>query len=450
MEESIKQEWFELLRCQSVSSDPTHLRDSVQCAMLLKTFLKKLGFEAELVMNDIKNGGGSAPVVLASRICAEDAPTILIYGHYDVQSPDPVGEWQTPPFEPVEKDGRVYCRGAQDDKGQLFALLCGVRDFIKENADRPINIKVLIEGEEEIGSAALLKLLPSIGKKIAADVLLVCDTSAGKDLQPAIVAGLRGVSHFTIRLSGPGRDLHSGEYGGVAPNPAQAIAELVASLHNPNGSIAVEGFMDGIEPPLDEELRLAAESTPSKEAFEEDIGCEAAGGEYAKPIVERLSFMPTIEVNGIHSGYGGVGSKTVIPSSALAKISMRLAPGQSPRHAFETVRTHLENHLPRGMKLEITEYNPGAGGFRLPVSAPVFKLAAMVLEEMDERGALFQWDGASIPAVSAIREASGAAPLLVGWGQPGDNIHSPNESYSFRQFGLARSWAREFLSSFSM
>lgn len=450
MEESIKQEWFELLRCQSVSGDPAHLRDSVQCAMTLKSFLKKLDFEAELVMNDIKDGTCSAPVVMASRIVAEDAPSILIYGHYDVQSPDPIGEWETPPFEPVEKDGRVYCRGAQDDKGQLFALLCGVRDFIKAQQNCQINIKVLIEGEEESGSAALVRLLPSLRKKIAADVLLVCDTSAGQDLQPAIVAGLRGVSHFTIRLSGPNRDLHSGEYGGVAPNPAQAIAELVASLHNSNGSIAVDGFMDGIEPPLDEEVALAAKATPSKESLEKDIGCEAVGGEYSKPIVERLSFMPTIEVNGIHSGYGGVGSKTVIPSSAFAKISMRLAPGQSPRHAFESVRAHLENHLPRGMKLDITEYNPGAGGFRLPVSAPVFKLATMVLEEIDQRGALFQWDGASIPAVSAIREASGAAPLLVGWGQANDNIHSPNESYSFKQFELARSWAREFLAAFAL
>lgn len=282
-------------------------------------------------------------------------------------------------------------------------------------------------------------------KRLASDVMLVCDTSAAADMRPAIVAGLRGVSHFTIRLAGPNRDLHSGEYGGVAPNPAQAIAELVASLHKADGSIAVEGFMDGIEPPTEEEMRLAAESTPSKDMWEQDIGCEAAGGDRTKSIVERIAFLPTIEVNGIHSGYGGAGAKTVIPSAAFAKISMRLVPGQSPLRAFEAVKAHLQANVPTGMRLEIEDFNAGAGGFRLPVSSPLFRLAGIVLDEMDPRGSVFQWEGASIPVVSVLKEASGAAPLIVGWGQTEDRIHSPNESYSFAQFDRARDWAKRIL-----
>ena len=279
-------------------------------------------------------------------------------------------------------------------------------------------------------------------------MLLVCDTSAALDMRPAIVAGLRGVSHFTVRLDGPNRDLHSGEYGGIAPNPAQAIAELVASLHNPDGSIAVAGFRDGMEPPTESERRAAEASSPSDNDFYNDIGCDPVGGQQGKTIAQRVSFEPTIEVNGIHSGYGGPGAKTVIPSSAFAKISMRLVPGQTPRAAIASVKRHLEDNCPRGMKITLEDVNEGAGGFRLPLASPVFRLAESVLSEMDDRGPVFQWDGASIPVVSVLKEVSCAAPLIVGWGQPEDRIHSPNESYSFAQFEKAREWGRRILSAF--
>ena len=257
----------------------------------------------------------------------------------------------------------------------------------------------------------------------------------------------KGRFYFTVRLTGTNRDLHSGEYGGIAPNAAQAMAELVSSLHLRDGSIAVAGFRDGIIPPEHDELKAAEASAPTKEELEADIGCDPVGGQLGRTIVQRNSFDPTIEVNGIHSGYGGPGAKTVIPCEAIAKISMRLVPGQTPRAAFEAVRTHLEANVPRGMKLSVEDYNPGAGGFRLPLSSPLFRLAEHVLSEMDPRGPVFVWDGASIPVVSAIREASGAAPLIVGWGQPEDRIHSPNESYSFAQFEKARDWARRILSA---
>ena len=421
------------------------VRDCVSCASWLRKWLGALGFSAELVYPKQEPGGAlPPPVVFAERKGGEAAATVLVYGHYDVQPADPVSEWDTPPFEPTMKDGRVYCRGANDDKGQTFALLCGMRDYLAAEGPK-LNIKIVLDGQEESGSGALMALAPEMRRRLAADVLLVCDTSAAPSMRPAIVAGLRGVAHFTLRLTGPNRDLHSGEYGGIAPNPAQGMAELLASLHHPDGSIAVAGFRDGIEPPTHEETSAAEAGTPSEEECAADIGCETAGGQMGKTIAQRVSFEPTIEVNGIHAGYGGPGAKTVIPCEAVAKISMRLVPGQSPRGAFAAVRTHLDDRCPKGMKVSFEDVNPGTPAFRLPLASPVFRLAAHVLSEMDERGALFQWDGASIPVLSVLREASGAAPLVVGWGQAQDRIHSPNESYSVEQFDRAREWGRRIL-----
>lgn len=453
MNETIKKEYFELLKFESVGADPSKLRDCTACAQYLKAWLERIGFRVQLRM---ANGVFAPPVVFAEREGDEGASVVLFYGHYDVQPVDPIDEWKTPPFEPTVVGDRVYCRGSQDDKGQLFASLNGIRDFLDRQSVNPAaggkakptpTFKIVLEGQEESGSSMLMGMAGAMRKELAADVLMVCDTSAAAALRPAIVAGLRGVSHFTMRLEGPNRDLHSGEYGGVAPNPAQGIAELVASLHNADGSIAVAGFLDGIEPPCEDERVAAAESTPGDEEFASDIGCAPKGGERAKPTSVRLGFDPTIEVNGIHSGYGGVGAKTVIPASAIAKISMRLVPGQSPQRAFEAVKAHLEARVPEGMKLTLEDFNPGAAGFRLPLASPLFRLASEVLSEMDTRGAVFIWEGASIPVISVLREVSGAAPLIVGWGQPEDRIHSPNESYSFTQFDKARDFARRFLAA---
>lgn len=446
MEENVKNEYFELLRFESVGADPLKLRDCADCAVWLGKWMKKLGFATELLSPPVKDGKAFPPVLFAERKGSESAPTVLVYGHYDVQPADPIAEWDTPPFEPVVKDGRVYCRGAQDDKGQTFAFLCGMRDYLSaRGSGEGVNIKILLEGQEESGSGALTSLAYEIRKRIAADVLLVSDTSAAPDLRPAIEAGMRGVAHFTINLKGPARDLHSGLYGGIAPNAAQAIAELVSSLHGSDGRVAVEGFYDGIEKPEEKEIEYARSVFPSDDEIARDIGCGVFGGERSLPAVERLSFEPTLEINGIHSGYGGPGSKTVIPASASAKISMRLVPGQNPVKTMRAVVRHLESHVPDGMVLSLEGVHEGVSGFRLPLSSPVFRLAADVLSEMDPRGPVFQWSGASIPVVSVLKDATGAAPLLVGWGQSEDCIHSPNESYSFRQFDRAREWGCKIL-----
>ena len=472
LKSSDSKDYFELLKFPTIGADQTNRRDCAGCATWLNRWLKGIGAEAELILPRSEGETPSlhVPVVYGELKGQEGATTVLLYGHYDVQPPDPLGEWQTPPFEPtVKDDDRVYCRGAQDDKGQFFAFLCGVRELAVERASRPfgagtglangqdarstglgVNLKIVLDGQEESGSVGLFKLLEDneFRKKLAADVLLVCDTSAAADLRPAIVAGLRGVNHFTVTLTAANRDLHSGEYGGIAPNAAQGMAELMASLHNPDGSIAVAGFRDGIEPPSHEELEAAEAGICSEEMYVKDIGTEACGGQRGKTIVQRNCFEPTIELNGIHSGYGGPGSKTVIPCEAIAKISTRLVPGQNPRASYEAVKRHLKDHCPRGMQVELSELTGEAGGFRLPLASPLFRLAEDVLREIDPRGAVFQWDGASIPVVSALREASGAAPLLVGWGQPEDRIHSPNESYSVRQFQTAKEWAKKILAAF--
>lgn len=451
---SESKDFFELLKFPTIGAQSANLRDCVQCATWLKKWLKEIGADAELILPQTPNPAPelSIPVVYGEINAQAGAMTVMIYGHYDVQPADPVDEWNTPPFEPTIKGDRVYCRGAQDDKGQMFSFLCGLKDFIREaNSRQHINLKFVFDGQEESGSVGLFKLLEdaSFRKRLAADVMLVCDTSAAANLRPAIIAGLRGVNHFTVTLTAANRDLHSGEYGGIAPNAAQGMAELLSSLHNADGSIAVAGFRDGIEPPSHEEIAAAEAGMMSEAEYAADIGTEACGGQLGKTIVQRNCFEPTIEINGVHSGYGGPGSKTIIPNVAIAKISTRLVAGQSPSHTFEAVKSHLKDHCPRGMQVELSELTGNAPAFRLPLSSPIFHLAEEVLKSIDERGAVFQWDGASIPVVSALREASGAAPLLVGWGQAEDRIHSPNESFSVRQFNRSRAWGKAILSALS-
>ncbi len=438
-------EYFELLRFRSVGADPAHLRDCVQCAMWLKTWLGRIGADARLVLPEGGDARAAPPVVFAERAGDPGAPTALFYGHYDVQPPDPLEEWETPPFEPAERGGRVYCRGAQDDKGQFFSFLCGLRDFLASHRGPAPTLKFFLEGQEESGSAAAAAVAGEMADRLRADVLLVCDTGAAADLRPAIVAGLRGVSHFTVRLAAGRTDLHSGRYGGIAPNAAQGIAELLASLHAPDGSIAVRGFCDRVEAPSAAELELAEAAAMDDGAYEREMGVAPVGGERGLSATVRNSFRPTIEVNGVHSGYGGPGSKTVIPCAATAKLSMRLVPGQSPSECLSLVERHLRAHAPAGMAVSVDEVTGGAPAMRLPLKSPAFRLAADVLAGIDPRGAVFQWDGASIPIVSALARTSGAAPLLVGFGQGEDRIHSPNESFSWRQFSLCRRWARGML-----
>ena len=428
-------DYFALLRFPSIGADPQRLGDCDACAEWIQCFLEKLGFAVELVRQE-----PTLPaLVVAERPADEATRTVLVYGHYDVQPVDPIELWETPPFEPTLRGDRVYARGAQDDKGQWFALLQGLRAAIEAGEKLP-TIRLVLEGQEESGSGVLANLAYDLRKRLAADVLLVADTGKDASGRPAIVAGLRGVLHFTVTLHGPKYDLHSGQHGGIAPNPAQGIAELVASLHHADGSIAVEGFCDGIVEPTETEFALATEAGFDENAYLHEVGVLPVGGERGVPAIVRNAFRPTVEVNGIHSGYGGPGSKTVIPTTAFAKISCRIVPGQSPAHVWECLKAHFEAHCPRGLTLELTELTGCEPGFRLPIDSPVTRIAQEVLDGFDARGAVFTWEGASIPIVAKLRDLTGAAPLLVGFGMQEDRIHCPNESFSLTQFADGLCW----------
>ena len=431
--------YHELLRFPTIGADPKRLGDCASCAAWLKRYLRKMGFEVELVQSEL-----SAPPVLYAIRKGSAPQTVLLYGHYDVQPPDPESEWETPPFEPTRKsNGRTYCRGAQDDKGQFFAALSGFQAAIDSGQSVP-TLKVVLEGQEESGSGALTALLssPEFSRdRLAADVLLVCDTGEHASGRPAIVAGLRGVVHWTVTLEGPAYDLHSGLHGGLAPNPAQGMAQLLSSLYEPSGRVAVAGFYDTVKAPTERELALAEEVPFDAEAYRQTCGCPPVGGEANCSPVMRNSFLPTLEVNGVHSGYGGPGSKTVIPSKAIAKLSMRLVPNQSPQEVLNLVLKHLQSHVPRGCKVSFSEITGLEPGFRLPIGTPVDTIAREVLTRIDPRGPVYKWEGASIPVVARLRAVSGAAPLLVGWGREEDKIHCPNESFGDDQFLKALQWA---------
>lgn len=441
--QAILDDWFALLRLPTVGADPKRLGDCARAAAWLKKFLKKLDFDVEIV---VPESGLPVPVVIAERLGVAGVPSVLFYGHYDVQPEDPLDRWETPPFEPALRDGRVYARGAQDNKGQVCGFLQGVKALLEAGESLP-TLKIVLEGQEESGSGALHLLAPQLAKRLQADVLMVSDTSCAADGRPSIVAGLRGVRHLTVALTGPAYDLHSGIHGGVAPNPAQGMAELLASLHNADGSIAVAGFCDRVRGPTGEELALARQSMAPEADYAREVGCPPCGGARGFDHVTRGSFMPTIEINGVHSGYGGPGSKTVIPASSFAKISMRLVPDQRPDEVMAAVEAHLKRHCPRGLTLEISEMCAGAPGFRLELNTPGFRLAADVLGRLDPRGAVFRWEGASIPIVSELRRISGAAPLLVGFGQEEDKIHCPNESFSLDQFVKVMAWSSMMLNA---
>ena len=434
--DTVLADYFEFLRFASVGVDPARYGECVRCTGWLRRYVKAMGFDVEIVAPE----GGVPPVLFAERSGAPGAPVVLVYGHYDVQPEDPVAEWHSAPFEPELRGNRVYARGAQDDKGQLFAFLQGVRAVIAAGGKLP-TLRLMLEGQEECGSPGTLERLDGWRERLRADILMVIDTGMHASGRPAIVAGLRGVMSLGVRLRGAAYDLHSGTHGGIAPNAAQALAELAASLHDANGRIAVEGFLQGVSAPSDAERAELAREPFDPAAYAASVGVAPVGGETGIPPELRAGFLPTLEINGLHAGYAGPGGKTIIPSEGVLKLSARLTPGQSPRHCMEALQTHLKNACPRGMQLTFEDVHEGAPGFRLGMHSPVFRLAHEVLEKLDPRGPVMQWEGASIPVVGRLREISGAAPLLVGFGREEDRIHSPNESFGLDQFEMAAMYA---------
>jgi acetylornithine deacetylase/succinyl-diaminopimelate desuccinylase-like protein len=435
------EDWFAFLRFPSVGTDPAHAADCRSCAEWLCCLISESGFNARVLET------GSIPAVYAERRGGSGRPTVLFYGHYDVQPVDPLPEWKSPPFEPELRGGRVYARGASDNKGQVMSALKAMEQLVRLDA-LDATVRILIEGEEESGSGGVARNLAAWSDLLRADVLMVCDTGMAPGGAPALTIGLRGLVHATVEIGGPSRDLHSGVHGGVAPNPAAGIARLVAGLHDDCGRIAVDGFCDGIEPPTQRERELAGLKTFDERAYRNDAGVPPVAGDLRFTPVERLAFQPSIDVNGLRSGYDGSGTKTIIPSRARAKLTCRLAAGQDPERCLALLKRHLESHAPPGLELRITESGVAGPGFRLDPDSATARKAMAVLDAISDKPAEMIWEGASIPIVSGLARISGAEPLLAGFASPVDSIHAPNESFSLEQFRMGFEYAARLLASF--
>lgn len=420
-------EWKEFLSFRSISADPAFHEHCDSCAEWVRAHLAKMGFTAEVWKTS------SRPVVFAERAGNSAKPTILFYGHYDVQPVDPLDLWETGPFEPEIRAGRMYARGAEDNKGQVFSYFKALEALIATGTDLP-TIKIIIEGEEECGSEALHAELPGWGQRLKADILMVADTGMVAAGVPTITMGLRGIAQCEVRAYGPKMDIHSGVYGGMVVNPLQAVSKLLSSLYREDGSVAVPGFYDGVEAPTDKQRAFANGAPVNLEEMSAFLGVPFSGGEKAFTPLERRGLRPTLEINGIGGGYQGAGGKTVIPSYSFAKLSMRLVAGQDPDRVLASLVSFLKKEPPAGITIEVVDAGVGGPALQLPAESAVVDLAQKAIRHGFEREPAYVWEGASIPIIPLLSKAAGAAPLLVGFGMAEDNIHSPNESYSLRQF----------------
>jgi acetylornithine deacetylase/succinyl-diaminopimelate desuccinylase-like protein len=413
---------IELLRIPSVSTDPERAGDVRRAATWLRDHLAAGGFEAQLLET------AGHPAVFAERRVGEDRPTVLIYGHYDVQPAEPLELWDSDPFEPVVRDGRLVARGASDDKGQAFAHVAGALSLLEADGELPLNVKFLIEGEEEIGSAHLAAAIEAHREMLAADAVVVSDGAMLPGPVPTITYGLKGMAYVEVRVRTADRDLHSGGYGGGVPNAALALAEMLAALKDEDGRIAVPGFYDEVAE-LSAEEREQLDRVPFDEAaFASSIGVTATPGERGRGLLERLWARPTLDVNGFGGGFQGDGLKTIIPAEAFAKVSCRLVPNQDPERILDRVARRLEDLAPPGAQVEVVRL--GSARWALsPLDAAPVRAAAEAIRTVDGREPVFVRTGGTIPVVADVQRLLGADVALVDMGLESDRIHSPNEAF---------------------
>ncbi|HEX2717291.1 MAG TPA: dipeptidase [Gemmatimonadaceae bacterium] len=424
----IHDELFELLRIPSVSARSEHSKDVARAAEWVASSLRGAGLEAK-----VHPTAGHPVVVGEWRKAPRGAPTILVYGHYDVQPAEPLELWQSPPFEPTIRDGRIYARGSVDDKGQLFLHIKALEAHLKTRGTLPVNVVVLAEGEEEVGSENLEGFIEQHKELLRCDGVVISDSAMFAPGLPSILSSLRGLAYFQIDVVGPSVDLHSGSYGGAVENPAMALARILATMHDADGRIAIAGFYDDVRA-WPENVRNQMRSLPfTDDNFRHEVGSPALGGEKGYSTLERIWTRPTCEVNGLLSGYTGEGAKTVLPSRAMAKVSCRLVPDQDPKRIEALMKAHVARVAQPGVTVTVTHLH-GGRPWRADLEGSLFDAARRALRSAFGKEPVIVGEGGSIPVVGDFQRILGAPVLLVGFGLPGENAHAPNEWMSDENF----------------
>ena len=431
-------ELIEFARIPSVSTDPTHRDDIARAAAWVAAQLRQAG---PIAVRDLSTGGH--PVVYGEWLGAPGAPTLLVYGHYDVQPPDPLERWQSEPFEPELRDGRLYARGASDNKGPMLIPIKVAQSFFATRGGLPLNVKFIFEGEEEIGSRNLEPVIAANAKLLQADCVLSADGAMWRADEPSITVGNRGVCALEFSLRGASKNLHSGRYGGSVPNALHALAELIASLHSSDGRVAIAGFYDDVVSPTDEERRAIAALPFDEARFLAEVGAPAPVGERGYSTLERQWLRPTLEVNGMWGGYQGAGSQTVTPNEAQAKLSCRLVPDQHPDTIRALLVRHLETHLPAGVTLSIGGERHDALPYRIPADHPGLRTARLVLEKVYDKAPVSVRMGSTLPVSALFKRLLGIDTVFFSFSTTDEDFHSPNEFFRVHRLheGL-EAWAR--------
>ncbi|HXH99366.1 MAG TPA: dipeptidase [Sphingobacteriaceae bacterium] len=420
-------ELFELLRFPSVSADPKYKEDVLKTADYIAAQLKNAGAENVEVCST-----AGYPIVYAEKIIDPLKPTVLVYGHYDVQPADPLELWLTPPFEPTVRDGKIFARGACDDKGQFYMHVKAFELMMTTNT-LPCNIKFMIEGEEEVGSSNLGIFVNKNKERLKADVILISDTSMLSLETPSLETGLRGLSYVEVEVTGPNRDLHSGVYGGAVANPITILSKMIASLHDENNHITIPGFYDDVQELSVQERNELNKAPYDEELYKKDLGVKELWGEKGYTNFERTGTRPTLELNGIWGGYIGEGAKTVLPSKANAKISMRLVPNQHSDKITQLFQAHFEKIAPKNVKVKVTPHH-GGEPVVTPTDSPAYQAAHRAITESFGKEPIPTRGGGSIPIVALFEKELGIKTVLMGFGLDSDNIHSPNEKFDIINF----------------
>lgn len=420
-------ELFDLIRIPSISADSAYAADVQRCAEYTAMRLKEAGADNVTLEQTAGN-----PIVYGDKIIDPNKPTILVYGHYDVQPSVPDELWNTPPFEPTIKDGNIYARGACDDKGQFYMHLKAFETMMQTDTLH-CNVKFMIEGEEEIGSTNLGIYLKEYKEKLAADVVLISDTGMIANDVPSIDTGLRGLSYVEVEVTGPKIDLHSGTFGGAVANPINVLCSMISSLHDENRHITIPGFYDKVDVVSDADREAMSKTPFSLDEFKNELAVDDVMGESGYSTIERTGIRPTLDVNGIWGGYTGEGAKTVLPSKAYAKISMRLVPSQTSQEITQLFQDHFEKIAPKSVKVKVTPHHGGEAAVT-PTDSPAYKAASRAMEKTFGKEPVPTRGGGSIPIVALFEEVLGLKTVLLGFGLDSDAIHSPNEKYGLFNF----------------